>query len=196
MRRQLGILASMRAAGLGVIVAVLVVLQAASPAQAHNELKESNPAKGSRLTSAPPQVELVFAERLDARYTSVRVTDAKAKAVVSGAPVITGTRAKQALRAGLGVGTYTVAYRVVSVDGHPVAGSFTFAVIGSSPATSESVTPGPTDSATGATTAPSATHQPKPAGALDGAGVVGLALLALIAAGGGLFWRAKRTRRK
>lgn len=117
------------------VTGALALLLAPVPAQAHNELRASNPAKGAKLATAPVEVTLDFAERLDPRFTTVAVTDTAGAAVADGKPRVDGVRAVQRLRQGLLAGDYTVAYRVVSVDGHPVRGSHTFTVTAPPPTT-------------------------------------------------------------
>ncbi|MGJ3224843.1 copper resistance CopC family protein [Micromonospora aurantiaca (nom. illeg.)] len=182
------------AVALGVLAALLVP---AAPAWAHNALRESTPAEGARLTLAPRQVELSFVERLDARFTTVAVTAPGDVAVAAGAPAVSGSRATQPLAPDLPAGSYTVAYRVVSVDGHPVQGSYTFTVSsapGASPATS----------AASPSIAPSPTVSPSPAvpaagsaggDSWFGTGVVVVLVVLAAAAVGLLAWRTRAARR-
>ncbi|WP_326562813.1 copper resistance CopC family protein [Micromonospora sp. NBC_01796] len=148
-----------------IAVACAAVLTAVpAPAWAHNELRASNPAKGAQLASAPAEVVLDFAERLNPKFTTVAVTDKAGAAVGTGQPEVTGPRAVQRLRQPLDAGDYTVAYRVVSVDGHPVSGKLTFTVTAPPPATAPvspsaatqpSTGPDPTAAPAGATASPS-----------------------------------------
>ncbi|MEO3779495.1 copper resistance CopC family protein [Micromonospora sp. B11E3] len=167
----------------------------AAPVWAHNALRESTPAQGGRLASAPERVELVFAERLDATFTTVAVTAEGGAPVTAGKPTVTGVRATQPLAGGLAAGTYTVAYRVVSVDGHPVQGSYDFTVTAAPTGTASS---SPSSAPTG--DAPSAAAAPSLAAA-DGRGggvslaVVG-ALVAAVLAGGVLVLRRVRAGRR
>lgn len=178
-------------------VALVVLLLPASRAWAHNALRESTPAQGSQSASAPAQVELVFAERLDPKFTTVAVTGTGGTTVTAGKPAVAGTRATQPLTAGLAAGSYTVAYRVVSVDGHPVQGSFTFTITappGAAPA-SAAPTSAPAPASTSAASSPS----PVAVGNLiDGGARTALivAAVALVAAGLALLlWRARAGRR-
>lgn len=107
----------------------VAVLLSASPAAAHNELRASQPAKGDKIRIAPAEVVLDFPERLNPQFTVVAVTAAGGSSVIERNPRVSGQRAVQQLKAGLVPGTYTVAYRVVSVDGHPVQGSLRFSVL-------------------------------------------------------------------
>ncbi|MEV4626159.1 copper resistance CopC family protein [Micromonospora sp. NPDC049523] len=148
-----------------IAVACATVLAAMpAPAWAHNELRASNPAKGAQLASAPAQVVLDFAERLNPKFTTVAVTDKAGAVVGAGQPEVSGPRAVQRLRQPLDAGDYTVAYRVVSVDGHPVSGKLTFTVTAPPPASAPatpsaasqpSTGPDPTGAPVGATASPS-----------------------------------------
>jgi methionine-rich copper-binding protein CopC len=94
------------------------------------------PKKDARLTEAPDQVRLTFLQKLDARYLTIVVSDARKQQVAAEAPRAEGKTGIVAFTDPLPNGAYTVAYRVVSTDGHPVQGSYTFTVAG--PVTQES----------------------------------------------------------
>ncbi|KAB1102874.1 copper resistance protein CopC [Micromonospora aurantiaca] len=182
------------AAALCVATALLVP---ATPAWAHNALRDSTPAANARLAAAPQQIELIFVERLDPRFTTIAVTAPGDVAAVAGKPAVSGTRATQPLKSDLPAGRYTVAYRVVSVDGHPVQSSYTFTVTASASPLAASAPP-----ASALTTPPSvpATTAASSAAAADGAPSMGVGLvavlLALVAAGAGLLlWRKRAARR-
>ena len=118
-----------------IVVAVLVpALAAAAPAWAHNELRGVVPARNATLAAAPAEVVLEFAERLNPRYTTVAVTGPDGGSVADGRPRVDGDRAVQPLRAAAD-GTYTVVFRVVSLDGHPVQGRTRFTVRAPAPST-------------------------------------------------------------
>jgi copper resistance protein C len=110
------------------IVGVLAALAAATPAWAHNQLIDADPAPDAVLHTAPSGVELVFAERLDPTYTLIVVTDADEEPVPSTDPDVDGTRGTVRFTAPLDSGVYTVAFRVNSDDGHPVQSSYEFTV--------------------------------------------------------------------
>jgi copper transport protein len=113
----------------------LLVLVAASslgfapPVAVHATLISSEPAANSRLAASPRRIRLVFNEPVEAKLG--RIT------------IVPGNGAPRALRAGgdprdvhaviapvdsLAPGSYRVDWRVVSADGHPVDGTFVFAV--------------------------------------------------------------------
>ena len=117
-----------RAAGRLVLVALaalLLLVSPAAPAWAHNALKSSTPAADATLTSAPTEVTLEFMQALNPQFTTVTVTGPDQQEI-GAAPRVEAARASVALDAPRLNGVYTVAYRVVSSDGHPVQGSYTF----------------------------------------------------------------------
>ena len=113
-----------------VVVAVLLgacaAVLTATGAQAHAALTSITPADGARLTKAPTQVVLTFDEPVSTSFAVVAVTDGSGRSVVAGRARVDGATVTQPLKADLGSGAYTVAYRVVSDDGHPVSDKTTF----------------------------------------------------------------------
>ncbi|MEU8711057.1 copper resistance protein CopC [Streptomyces sp. NPDC048663] len=105
------------------------LLAGAGPASAHAALTGSDPAQGVVVPKAPDQVSLTFSENVSTNDDSIRVLDPQGKRVDLGKPNnLTGTSYGVQLKSGLGKGTYTVAWQVVSADSHPVAGAYTFSV--------------------------------------------------------------------
>ncbi|MBV7700379.1 copper resistance protein CopC [Streptomyces sp. TRM70350] len=129
-----------------VAVLVLLLLGGAAPASAHAGLRGTDPRDGSVLDSAPRHLTLTFTESVGLLDDSVRVIDPKNRPVDTGEAAHAGDRAdtvRVGLPADLADGTYTVAWRVVSADSHPVSGAFIFSV-GEPSATTAAVT-GPTE---------------------------------------------------
>jgi len=110
------------------LAVVAAVLLPGVPAWAHAQLVASDPATGATLTTAPASVALTFSERLNADFTTIVVSDSAQQRIAAAAPAIDGGKGTVALTQPLGNGVHTVAYRVVSVDGHTVQGSYTFTV--------------------------------------------------------------------
>jgi copper transport protein len=85
----------------------------------------------SRTVNAPPaQVVLSYTEPVVDRFAIVSVTDAQGRQITSGPPR-NAPGAPQTLITPLRrapEGWYLVFWRVISADGHPVRGAFTFAV--------------------------------------------------------------------
>ncbi|MFN0280820.1 MAG: copper resistance protein CopC [Kineosporiaceae bacterium] len=120
-RRRFAVLAA-------VLVAVPVVLLAtAGPASAHARLVRSDPPAGASLARPPSQVVLSFSEPVREPLT-VLVTDAAGESAAAGAPRIDGLTIVQPLRADAEDGRWTVAFRVIGTDAHPVAGISAFSV--------------------------------------------------------------------
>lgn len=114
---------------LPLLSAVLLVLAPLAPASAHADLVSSNPKDGARLDTLPHHVRLEFSEDMQ-QPAYVVVTAADGSKVTTGKPAIDGTVVTQRLGKGP-AGAYTVAYRAVSGDGHPVSGELSFRVAGS-----------------------------------------------------------------
>ncbi|WP_374197499.1 copper resistance protein CopC [Micromonospora sp. RL09-050-HVF-A] len=110
------------------LAAALALLVAATPAWAHNSLTSASPAREATLSRAPTEITLEFLARLDPAFTTIVLTDGTKRRVPTGDPVVDGTKSTVQVTDTLPNGTYTVAYRVVSADGHPVQGSYPFTV--------------------------------------------------------------------
>jgi LPXTG-motif cell wall-anchored protein len=110
------------------LAALLAVLLPGVPAWAHNALAEANPAKNATLKKSPSEVKLRFLQKLDPDYTTITVSDAGKAKVGTSAPKVTGATGSVTVDAPLANGVYTVAYQVVSTDGHTVKGSYRFTV--------------------------------------------------------------------
>ncbi|MCL8014549.1 copper resistance protein CopC [Streptomyces sp. AS02] len=110
---------------------VLLLLGGTSPASAHAALRSTDPEDGSLLKSAPRHLTLSFTESVGLLEDSFRVLDPDGRRLRTGEPEHSpdgGDTARVTLPAKLAQGTYTVAWRVVSADSHPVSGAFTFSV--------------------------------------------------------------------
>jgi copper resistance protein C len=112
------------------MAAGICVLAIGPAAQAHAILDHASPGVGSTVAAAPPVVSLSFTQELEPAFSSVTITDASGQRVDLGnAQVPPGAPAE--LRVGLRPlppGTYTVSWRVVSVDTHPTEGRFQFTI--------------------------------------------------------------------
>ncbi|WP_420864085.1 copper resistance CopC/CopD family protein [Streptomyces deccanensis] len=112
-------------------VLLLSLLGGAGSASAHAALKGSDPVDGSVLDAAPRDVTLRFTESVSLLADSIRVVDPENRAVDTGKPGRAGDRADTArvtLPTGLDDGTYTIAWRVISADSHPISGALIFSI--------------------------------------------------------------------
>jgi methionine-rich copper-binding protein CopC len=116
---------------------------AAAPASAHTALRSSSPAEGAVLTTSPGEVRLAFTERPASAPVEVAVT--RDGRVVGSGPARTDGSSVVTPVSLPGPGAYTVAYRVVGGDGHPVQGTVRFRVAALAESTA---TPSPSPSPT------------------------------------------------
>jgi copper transport protein len=110
--------------------AALSVLIMASPAAAHAVLVSSSPADGAIVARAPARVAATFDEPVGVSADSLRVFSPGGARVDTGGTVH-GSKPEViavALDSGLGRGTYTVSWHVISADSHPVQGAFSFSI--------------------------------------------------------------------
>jgi methionine-rich copper-binding protein CopC len=119
------IVRTVAAAVFGVALAVPL---GGAPAWAHNSLTAAEPAKNAILTKAPERIRLTFLQKPDDTSMTVTVTGAEGRPVPLGAMEVDGTATVATITEPLDNGAYTVTYRVVSRDGHPVQGSYRFTV--------------------------------------------------------------------
>jgi copper resistance protein C len=105
---------------------VLLVGPGVAPASAHTELVDTAPGDGTILSRPPTAVGLTFDEPVQAQGATIVVAAADGTKVTSGTAVVAASTVKTAIESLPAAGKYTVAYRVVSDDGHPVVGEFAF----------------------------------------------------------------------
>jgi len=115
----------------GLLIATWLIVGAPG-ASAHANLDRSDPADGAQLDASPTRIALTFTETPDPALSSIELLDA------NGAVVALGALRRDAanpdtlitpIETPLADGTYTVAWRVVSVeDGHSTAGAFAFGI--------------------------------------------------------------------
>ena len=109
------------------VCAVAAALAVPAPAYAHSRLEGSAPAAGATLATAPTEITLTFNETVRGRFSTVVVTGPDARGYADGPVRVVDAVVHQPLHP-VRSGGYTVAWRVVSADGHPVQGSFGFTV--------------------------------------------------------------------
>jgi len=111
-------------------IALALALLLPAEADAHAVLVKSSPARRAVLAQPPARVELTFNERLEPAYSTLSVWSA-ANARVDDGKIVVGATDPRRLTVGLPAlehGTYTVKFRVLSVDGHLVEGTYPFEI--------------------------------------------------------------------
>jgi copper resistance protein C len=106
------------------VVAALALT--AGPAAAHAALSGSDPAADARIDTAPARVTLTFNEAIQLSFASLTVVGPDGAHYEGGDLRADGSDLSTDLRALGAAGQYTVAFRVVSEDGHPIQGSYGF----------------------------------------------------------------------
>ncbi|MCR6492746.1 copper resistance CopC family protein [Cellulomonas sp. P24] len=126
-----------------VAVVVLGLVTGATTASAHDTLASTDPADGSTVAVAPAAVTLVFNEPAQALGSQIRVIGPDGSVVSTGDVVLNGASVSEHLVDSRPAGTYTVAWRITSTDGHPISGSFTFTATGAAGPAPHGGDPGP-----------------------------------------------------
>ena len=107
-------------------VTFAALLFAAGPACAHDAAESSSPADGATVAAPHEEVSITFNNTPLGLGSQVRVNDAAGADWADGKVEIVDNVATQKLREGAPAGKYTVLWRVVSSDSHPIEGTFTF----------------------------------------------------------------------
>ncbi|MFK0040433.1 copper resistance protein CopC [Paenarthrobacter sp. NPDC090517] len=149
---------------LAAVVAALAfasaLLFSAAPASAHDVAESTAPANGASVAEVPASVSITFNNRPLAIGSGVTVT-AAGENWADGPVEIIDNQAVQKLRQGAPAGEYTVVWRVVSSDSHPIEGTFTFtATAGSTTTATGPVGASPSASAPSATVPTAGTAAP------------------------------------
>jgi methionine-rich copper-binding protein CopC len=131
---------------------VALLLATAGPALAHNELKSSDPADGTTVSTTPGTVTLTFNETLDVDHTQVTVTGPNGAPAAPGKPRFAGDAATVDLPPGP-AGIYTVSYSTVADDGDKSGGTIRFTVTTGAAAPGAPAPTGGTTEGAAATTA-------------------------------------------
>ncbi len=113
----------------------------APAATAHDQLVSSTPESGAELDSQPEWIELEFSGEVQEMGSEVQVMY-EGENVSAGELTVDGTTVSSALPADLSAGEYTVVWRVVSSDGHPISGEIPFTITDGSGAGGEAATEG------------------------------------------------------
>ncbi|WP_314646761.1 copper resistance protein CopC [uncultured Microbacterium sp.] len=150
------------------LLTAFAVIGPANAAFAHDELVTSYPAAGSSVVNSPDEITLGFSAALTELDGSavIEVIDETGNDVAQDEADVSTTFVTQHLSQEATPGLYNVRWKVVSSDGHPISGEYTYTVEG--PATtpptaaaeaSPTPTPTPTENAETPTPSPSPATQ-------------------------------------
>jgi MYXO-CTERM domain-containing protein len=150
---------------LGSFVCAAAVLGLAGPAAAHDAAESSSPAEGASVPAPPEKVSVTFSNNPLGIGSAFSIKDSSGTEWADGAVEIVDNVASQKLKAGAPAGQFTVAWRVVSSDSHPIEGTFSFTAAAAAGGAA------PAASSTAAATIPAiGTAQPGQTAAPDSAG--------------------------
>ncbi len=166
------------------------------PAFAHAALVSSDPKDGAVLDRPPRRITLEFDDPISRKFNFVAVSGPGGATYQSDSPQVLGNKLTQRL-ADLGpAGTYEVAWRVVSADGHPVSGTLKFTTRAAGRGHGSPATTKPGKGTAGSTATPGARDTPAASGQENSSGTpwwpIGVAVLVVFAGGGVITARRRR----
>lgn len=112
-------------------LATLALVALTGEASAHAHLKSATPPAGGKVAASPSELDLVFSEGLNLKFTGLTLSGPDRKAVATGNASLGpngDTTLVVPLAGALAAGTYTVAWHALSTDGHKTTGSYTFTI--------------------------------------------------------------------
>jgi methionine-rich copper-binding protein CopC len=121
------------------IFGVVATLMSVSAASGHSQLVSSDPVDGSVLSAPPNQLVLTFNEALLKEAVAVAIANGAGEAVSGAVATAVGAIVTIPWPSDLPPDNYSVSYRIVSGDGHPITGSIGFSYTSAS--SSPSVAP-------------------------------------------------------
>lgn len=187
---------SLAAVLLALITALFMLVGTAQPAAAHDELISSDPESGASLDASPESLTLTFSGNVMDIGREIRVTDSSGESLIERESTVERQRVIQPLSnpGSTEDETYTVVWRVVSEDGHPIEGTYEYTV-GAGASAGEQAGQGPTQEASAAPTSDdngTATEAAEPTGdsaapgwlipVIGGVGALALLIVVLVLA--------------
>ncbi|CAM3877649.1 copper-binding protein [Bacillus luti] len=112
-----------------IVTSVSVFLFSHSSVFAHTSVVGTSPKEGEVLTVQPEQIILEFSELVTGKVVNIELLDPSAKRVqVSKVEMLDDPTKIKVKIPNLNNGTYTVRWSMMSADGHPSEGSYTFSI--------------------------------------------------------------------
>lgn len=107
---------------------LLLILVFPTATWAHSKLETSTPAADAKLTESVQEVSLSFNENIDENLSTLKVKNAQGESVEVAEVKVNQNTMLGTLTAPLPSGSYTVEWKIVGGDGHPVDGTYAFEV--------------------------------------------------------------------
>ncbi|WP_433240910.1 copper resistance CopC family protein [Streptosporangium sp. CA-135522] len=173
------------------LFACAALLGVATPAQAHNVLIGSDPQDGARLATGPGKITFTFDQPVRQGFAQISVTGPDGTRWEDGKTTVDKHKVSIGVKPLGPAGQYVAGYRILSSDGHPVAGKVTFTLTAAGSGTASQ--PAPASSAA-APQAPDLSAQAAEAAQNGGAGMAVLWIAgALVVLGGATVVALRRT---
>ncbi|MEE8600210.1 copper resistance CopC/CopD family protein [Euzebya tangerina] len=152
---------------LTLVVIATTGLMAASPAAAHSALESADPMPDSTVTGVVDRLELRFGQPVDVLADSVALTSADGLIASQPTPQLQpdGVTVLADLADPLSAGQYSVQWRVIGNDGHPIEGAYAITV--GLPAEPDSTQPSGSEEPTAAAVPAAAVADTSPAPPTD-----------------------------
>lgn len=110
------------------LLAVFLIIAFPADTWAHSKLQSSVPAADAKVTEAVQELSLSFNEKIDSTLSTLMITNDKGEKIETAEVIVEESHLKASLGSPLDSGTYTVEWKIVGRDGHPVKGEYAFQV--------------------------------------------------------------------
>ncbi|UIK90714.2 copper resistance CopC family protein [Arthrobacter polaris] len=151
-----------RRAVVGLLALLLMLLGSATAALAHDAVTDTSPANGSTVDSVPEKIQISMTNTPAVIGSQVLILDASGTNWAEGGVDVLDKVATQRVRTGAPAGKYTVKWRLVSSDSHPIEGEFSFTAMAAGAAAPPAAV---STDGQGVGAGPLASVQPEPASA-------------------------------
>lgn len=123
------------------LVSLALLFAQALPASAHSRVVATSPDEGSSAAQPVTAVSVTMNENIGKVGYELHLTDSLGNEIALGQATVDGPTLAAPVTGPMAAGTFTVAYRVVSADGHPVDGAFAFTATVPNEAAMKNATP-------------------------------------------------------
>ena len=182
---------------IGAVVLLVAVLGVIPAAQAHDYLVGSTPKLNSTVTTAPKKVSLAFNDIVLTRPAppQVSVRGPNGRYYETGCATVSDTTVVIPVALG-GAGKYTVTWRIVSADGHPVSDSISFTYAPKAGVSGADGVAAPKSCAVDAGASGSATKPKSSSGGVPTGAIVAVVIIVIVGVAGAALIVLTRGRRR